>query len=228
MVVDPSDAAFDNPTKFVGPIYDEGEATQLTKTKGWVLKPDGGNFRRVVPSPPPLEILQLSAVETLLRYNPEVLPIVCGGGGVPVSRDSSSTLLHGVEAVIDKDLCGAKLAVELNADAYVVFTDGGGIWENYGKVDAREMEVVSPGYLREVGAGREFPGSMGPKIEAAIGFVEGSRRKRETEGVGEGGGGGVWAAIGDLKDAAKIIEGLEGTVVREDVVDGVVWRGGKV
>jgi carbamate kinase len=215
VVVDQFSDAFKNPTKFVGPIYGAKEANALSQSLGWTLKPDGEYFRRVVPSPPPLEILQIDAIKTLLSNN-ELLPIACGGGGVPVARiPSNPNTLHGVEAVIDKDACGAKLALELEADGFVILTDGGGIWEKFGKPEAREMSEVSPEYLLGTKAGKEFPGSMGPKIQAAVDFVQNSKKS------------GAWAAIGDLKDAPAILEGKEGTLVHHDVEGGVIWRAGR-
>lgn len=217
VVVDPSSEAFKDPTKFVGPIYGAKEAHALAQSLHWTVKADGEYFRRVVPSPPPLEILQIDAIRSLLENAPECLPIACGGGGVPVARVASNPqTLVGVEAVIDKDMCGAKLATDLKADGYIILTDGGGIWKNFGKPDAKEMQMASPEYLHGTKAGKNFPGSMGPKIEAAIQFVENSSNPN------------AWAAIGDLKDAAKIISNEEGTVVKNDVkgVDGVgvIWR----
>ena len=157
-------------------------------------------------------IIQLDAIKTLLESSPDLLPIACGGGGIPVSRiPSNPRTLTGVEAVIDKDACGAKLANELNADGYIILTDGGGIWQNFGKPDAREMKSASPEYLLGTKAGKKFPGSMGPKIQAAIDFVQRSNKP------------GAWAAIGDLKDAAKLYSNEEGTIVKEDVEE-VVWR----
>jgi carbamate kinase len=216
VVVDPFSEAFKDPTKFVGPIYGSVEAQALAQSLGWTVKPDGEYYRRVVPSPPPLEILQIDAIRTLMEHNPRILTIACGGGGVPVARiPACPSTLTGVEAVIDKDACGSKLAVELEADAYIILTDGGGIWENYGKPEAREMAEASPEYLEGTKAGAKFPGSMGPKIKAAVDFVTGSKKP------------GVWAAIGDLNDVAKIVAGREGTVVRNNVKDGVQWRVGK-
>ena len=111
VVVDPSDPAFRNPNKFVGPVYGPKEAHALAESLGWTVKPDGEYFRRVVPSPPPLEILQIDAIRCLLEHSPHLLPIACGGGGVPVSRvPSRPETLQGVEAVIDKDNCGSKLS----------------------------------------------------------------------------------------------------------------------
>ena len=233
-VVDDSitNEAFQNPSKFVGPIYGAMEAQALAEKLGWTVKPDGEYFRRVVPSPEPLEILQIEAVRTLLEHQPKnatstttsnkpVVPIACGGGGVPIARiPSNPTTVQGCEAVVDKDRCGALLATELQADGFIILTDGGGIWENFGKPTAREMSMVTPEYLLGTKAGKAFPGSMGPKIQAAIDFVTSPKAKP-----------GTWAAIGDLKDAAKILKGEEGTFVTEAEVvhdkGGVVWRAGK-
>merc|ERR550532_1619316 len=118
VVVDPDDPAFDNPTKFVGPVYGAKEADALSTALGWTIKADGEYFRRVVASPPPLEILQIDAVKMLLAAQTPSgpLPIVCGGGGVPVTRMGRSFArivpgsMEGLEAVIDKDRCGALLA----------------------------------------------------------------------------------------------------------------------
>ena len=174
--IDPEDPAFSNPTKYVGPVYTQDEAEALAAKSGWIVKADGQHFRRVVPSPPPLEIMQLQAVRALLDSHccappMKLLPIACGGGGAPVKIDEDG-IMRGVEAVIDKDNCGALLANELDADVFVILTDGGGIWENFGKPGAREMCEVTPEYLLSTKAGKDFPGSMGPKIQAAINFVE--------------------------------------------------------
>jgi carbamate kinase len=148
-------------TKFVGPVYGPKEAHALAESLGWTVKPDGEYFRRVVPSPEPLEILQVDAVKALLHHCPSVLPIACGGGGVPVMRiPSRPETLQGVEAVIDKDACGSRLAVALEADAFIILTDGGGIWQDFGKPTAQEMEMVSPEYLLGTKAGKNFPGSV--------------------------------------------------------------------
>lgn len=158
VVVDGQHEAFRNPTKFVGPIYGAKEANALAQSLGWTVKADGEYFRRVVPSPPPQEILQIPAIHALLNANlPNVLPIVCGGGGIPVSRVlSRPSTLMGVEAVIDKDMCGSKLAFDIEADGYIILTDGGGIWERFGKPDAREMSVATPEYLLGTKAGKNL------------------------------------------------------------------------
>lgn len=143
----------------MGPVYGPKEAHALAESLGWVVKPDGEYFRRVVPSPKPREILQVEAVRTLLEQAPDLLPIACGGGGVPVSRvPSRPETLQGVEAVIDKDACGSKLAVDLEANGFIILTDGGGIWKNFGKPDGKEMKAVTPEYLLGTKAGAKFPG----------------------------------------------------------------------
>jgi len=219
VVVDPDDPAFNNPTKFVGPVYGAKEADALSTALGWTIKADGEYFRRVVPSPPPLEIVQIDAVKMLLEAQTHAgpLPVVCGGGGVPVTRMGRSFAniapgsMEGLEAVIDKDRCGALLARKLNADAFMILTDGGGIWENFGKPGAREMKVASVSYLRGTKAGAKFPGSMGPKVAAAIDFVEQSSNPN------------AWAAIGDLKDAAHMVTNTKGTVIKREVQGDVIW-----
>ena len=96
-------------------------------------------------------IIQIDAIKTILEQAPDILPIACGGGGIPVSRiPSNPQTLTGVEAVIDKDACGAKLAVELDADGFIILTDGGGIWQNFGKPNAREMKKASPGEWTQI------------------------------------------------------------------------------
>jgi len=220
VLVDPNDSAFNNPTKFVGPVYGAKEADALSKALGWSIKQDGEYFRRVVPSPPPLQIMQVDAVDALLSVQkPDgPLPIICGGGGVPVTRMGSNFAMipagayEGLEAVIDKDLCGSLLANTINAEGFIILTDGGGIWENFGKPNAREMQMASPDYLKDTGAGQKFPGSMGPKVRAALAFVE---RSSNPE---------AWAAIGDLKDAKDIVSNKAGTLIKKNVDGGVIWR----
>ena len=214
--VDPKDPAFSNPTKYVGPVYTQDEAEALAAKSGWIVKADGQHYRRVVPSPPPLEIMQLQAVRALLDSDccappMKLLPIACGGGGAPVKIDEDG-IMRGVEAVIDKDNCGALLANELDADVFVILTDGGGIWENFGKPGAREMCEVTPEYLLSTKAGKDFPGSMGPKIQAAINFVERSVRPE------------CYAAIGDLRDTQFILSNAAGTFIKKSVAGGVRFR----
>ncbi|CAE7260365.1 arcC [Symbiodinium natans] len=219
VVVDPTDAAFQNPTKFVGPVYGAKEADALHQSLGWTMKPDGEYFRRVVSSPKPLEIMQIESIKLLLAaQTPQgPLPIACGGGGVPVVRMGTayanipSHALEGMEAVIDKDRCGALLAQQLDADAFLILTDGGGIWRNFGKPDAKEMKEASIAYLEGTKAGSKFPGSMGPKVAAAIEFVKNSPNPD------------AFAAIGDLNDAHAIFDNQAGTIIKKNVPGDVVW-----
>jgi len=208
--VDAGDKAFDNPTKFVGPVYGFKEAEALANQLDWTIKQDGEYYRRVVASPKPIAVLQLDAVRVLLENWYEGLVVAGGGGGAPVSRVFGDVV--GVEAVVDKDATGALMARELEADGLIILTDGGGIWHNFGKPDGREMKAVTPKYLKARKTGQKFPGSMGPKISAAISFVEGSSKP------------GAWAIIGDLNDAAELMSGGKGTKVCRTVTDEVEWH----
>ena len=203
-LVDPADPAFANPTKPVGAVYTKEEAERSRAELGWEVREDGDHWRRVVPSPSPTAIVQLPQIKAMLGASEGIL-ICCGGGGVPTVREKDGTL-RGVEAVIDKDACAALLAKELDADGLIILTDGGGIWENFGKPDAKEMSKATPGFLAASRAGQAFPGSMGPKVTACVSFVEGKPE-----------GKGYWAAIGSLEDAADIIAGKEGTIITKDM-----------
>ncbi|KAK7250127.1 carbamate kinase [Aureococcus anophagefferens] len=164
----------------------------LAKGLDWTVKQDGEYYRRVVASPKPQAILQLDAVTALLdaKYP---LVIAAGGGGAPVSRVFGDIV--GVEGVVDKDGTASLMARSIGAQGLIILTDGGGIWEKFGKPDGREMRVVTPQYLRARKSGQKFPGSMGPKVAAAIEFVMESPEP------------GAWAIIGDLNDAAELMGG---------------------
>ncbi|MGO4558145.1 carbamate kinase [Mesorhizobium sp. 2RAF21] len=188
--LDPRDPAFDRPTKPIGPIYDEATARRLADERGWAIAPDGDKWRRVVPSPRPLEILEVSVISYLVAH--DVVVICTGGGGIPViARDDGSMV--GVEAVIDKDLASSLLARQLGADMLLMLTDVDAVYIGYGTPDARALRRVGPTEL----SGLDFPaGSMGPKISAAIEFVEAI---------------GNPSAIGRLEDAVEIVKGRQGT-----------------
>ena len=195
--VDTDDPAFADPTKFVGPIYDDAAADALAAEKGWTFKRDGDKLRRVVPSPAPKRIFEIRPIRWLLEHG--VLVICAGGGGIPTSwvPDKERTL-GGVEAVIDKDLASELLAREIDADLFLMATDVDGVYENWGTADQRRLDRVTPGELRS----KPFAaGSMGPKVEAAARFVEAT---------------GKHAAIGALEDIEKIVEGSAGTTVVPD------------
>jgi carbamate kinase len=203
--VDPRDPGFADPTKFVGPVYEDGEAEKLAADKGWVFKRDGERLRRVVPSPAPKQIFEIRPIRWLLDKG--VLVICAGGGGIPttwVAGDERT--LGGVEAVIDKDLASELLAREVGADLFVMATDVDGVYDGWGTPERRRIERVTPEELRA----RPFAaGSMGPKVEAAVRFVEATGQR---------------AAIGALDEIEQIVEGRAGTSVvpetepaREDV-----------
>jgi carbamate kinase len=190
--VDPDDPAFAHPTKFVGPVYQETEALDLAAGRGWVVRRDGAAWRRVVPSPEPVELVELPLIRVLLASG--ALVVCAGGGGIPVVADASGTL-HGVEAVVDKDLTAALLARAVDADALLLLTDVDAVTDGFGTPDARPIRHATPGELRA----RSFPaGSMGPKAEAACRFVEATGRM---------------AAIGRLDAAAALLDRAAGTIV---------------
>lgn len=186
------DPALENPTKFVGEIYDEAEAQRLAQERGWTVKPDGPHWRRVVGSPRPERVVETRLVRLLLSSG--AIVICAGGGGVPVIRNEQGEL-EGIEAVVDKDMTSAVLAEALEADALLVLTDVSGVQENFGTPDARVIQRATPSALRRL----DFPaGSMGPKVDAICRFVE------LTGGIG---------IIGQLDDIPAILRGDAGTVV---------------
>jgi carbamate kinase len=194
IVVDAKDPAFQQQTKFIGPVFDKAEAEARAKAAGWSIAADGQKWRRVVASPKPIEIPDLHVLKLLLEQN--VIVICAGGGGIPVVRRADGSLM-GVEAVIDKDAASALLAIELNADALLMLTDVDGVYDDWGT--PLQMKI---GHMTIAEAqSRSFPaGSMGPKIEAATIFM--------TKG-------GNLAGIGKLEDAVAILNGKSGTVVKE-------------
>jgi carbamate kinase len=192
--VDPADPAFADPTKFVGPIYDEAQARALAAEKGWTVKPDGDHWRRVVPSPRPLRIFELRPIRWLLEHN--VVVICAGGGGIPTMYESGKERhLVGVEAVIDKDLASSLLARDLDADLFVMATDVDGVYRAWGTPDQARIDRVTPDELRDHG----FPaGSMGPKVDAAVEFASTTGKR---------------AVIGALADIDGMVAGTAGTNV---------------
>ncbi len=191
-LVSAADPAFANPTKFVGPAYDERSARSRAAEYGWAIGQDGEKWRRVVPSPEPLEILELPLIKVLL--NAGAVVICAGGGGIPVIRQAGSGLV-GVDAVVDKDLTSALLAQSVAADALLLLTDVPGVLDGYGTTTARAIDRASVAELR----GDRLPaGSMGPKVEAACRFVAATGKK---------------AVIGRLDEAEAMFFGKAGTTV---------------
>lgn len=191
-LVSAADPAFENPTKFVGPVYDEADAKRLAETRGWTVKPDGQYWRRVVPSPKPQRVVETRLLRLLLSSGAVV--VCAGGGGVPTVRNSRGHL-EGVEAVVDKDLTASLLAEALEADALLLLTDVRRVQRGFGTPEAADITNATPMELRA----EDFPaGSMGPKVDAVCRFAELT---------------GDMAAIGALEDAPLIIEGTAGTIV---------------
>jgi carbamate kinase len=195
--VDPNDPAFANPTKPIGPLFDPEEARRIAEKLGWSLAPDGEKLRRVVPSPLPKEIIPAKIFRRLLVRG--VLVVCAGGGGIPVVWNEEKGWL-GVEAVIDKDRTASLLAQEVGAHALVMLTDVSAVQVGFGTPEAAPIGRTTPSELRALAD--EFPaGSMGPKIAAAIEFVEAT---------------GGFAAIGSLSEAPAIVRQKAGTIVVPD------------
>ena len=194
--VDAKDPAFSNPTKPIGPLYRDAEARRLAEQLGWQLAPDSDRLRRVVASPRPLRVLELSVIELLVAQG--IVVICTGGGGIPVVRRADGSLI-GIEAVIDKDMASALLAKELHADALLMLTDVDAVYTDWGGLSSRPLQRISTSKAHHY----DFAaGSMGPKIEAACDFVEST---------------GGMAAIGALPDVAEILGGEKGTqIVKND------------
>jgi carbamate kinase len=187
------DPAFGVPTKSIGPSYTDEQARLLARTRGWKLAPHGGEWRRVIPSPEPLRILELPAIRVLMEAGAVV--ICAGGGGIPVERFPSGAV-RGVEAMIDKDLAASLLARDIEADVLLLLTDVDAVYQDWGGQKAKPIVRATPEQLRRLSF---TPGSMAPKVEAACRFVEARR--------------GI-AAIGRVEDAVGLLEGRFGTQVR--------------
>lgn len=200
--VDPADPAFNNPTKFIGPVYDKPDADHLAAEKGWTFKADGDKWRRVVASPEPKRIFELRPIQWLLEHH--TIVIAAGGGGIPAAyAPGTDRQLRGIECVIDKDLATELLARELNADLYVMLTDADAVYLDWGQPGQRAIRQASPDALAAIPFAA---GSMGPKVEAACRFVRNTGKR---------------AAIGELSDLSRIIAGEAGTTVRADA-QGIV------
>jgi carbamate kinase len=195
--VDAADPAFGNPTKPIGPVYDRAESERLAAEKGWIFKADGDGFRRVVPSPAPKRIFEIHAIRSLLERGTVV--ICAGGGGIPTryldEPVPAGRRLEGVEAVIDKDLASALLAVDLEADLLAIVTDVDGTYTDWGTPEQRLIRRGTPAALRSHGFAE---GSMGPKVLAACQFVERTGKR---------------AVIGSMTDTPALLRGEAGTTV---------------
>ena len=191
------DPAFENPTKPIGPFYEEDEAKQLEAERGYVMRPDPhGGLRRVVPSPAPYSIVEAPVILTLVAEG--VVVIASGGGGVPVIEDGPR--LVGVEGVVDKDLAAAILARDVEASVLLILTDVKNVVKGFGTDLAEPIERLTVAQAGQLLAAGEFTaGSMRPKVQAAIEFVDADEGRR--------------AFIGDLEDAPEVLAGRAGTTI---------------
>lgn len=200
VVVDKDDPKFKAPSKPIGPFYTEEEAKAIAAEKGYTMKEDAGRgWRRVVASPLPVEIVELDAVKTL--NDAGFVVVTVGGGGIPVIRNDAGDL-EGVAAVIDKDLASEKLARDMDADALVILTAVEKVSINFKKPDQKDLDRMSAAEAKQyIKEGHFAPGSMLPKIEAALNFVESKP--------------GRIAIITSLDKAVDAIEGRAGTTITE-------------
>lgn len=197
-LVDPKDPAFSRPTKPIGPWLGSDRPSP-DKNNAYITHSEKG-FRRVVPSPRPVTILNSGSVENLLRQS--MLVIACGGGGIPVYEDNHGILV-GLEAVIDKDIASARLAAEINADILMILTDVPAVFLDFGTDRQRPITKIDLTAMKELFEADIFPeGSIGPKVEAAIEFVE---------------QGGTKCIISSLDDAENALKGTIGTTIYRPV-----------
>ncbi len=200
--VEADDPAFSAPSKPIGPGYSKAEAQQLAEQRGWRIAADGDLYRRVVASPRPQRILELSVIELLVERG--VIVICAGGGGIPVVR-AAGDRLAGVEAVIDKDAASALLANDLKADKLLLLTDVDAVYSNWGEPGSRALRQMAPGH---VDAFTFAAGSMAPKVAAACEFVQRT---------------GSSAGIGRLQDAGAIMAGAAGTLITAEAGEVNYW-----
>ncbi|UUC15668.1 carbamate kinase [Limosilactobacillus fermentum] len=197
VVVDPSDPAFENPTKPVGDFYTKEQAAQIEQEKGYTFVEDAGRgYRQVVPSPLPKRIVELNSIETLIENG--TLVIAAGGGGVPVVEEGGA--LTGVPAVIDKDRSSALLADNVDADQLIILTAVDYVYINYNQPDEQKLTELSQAQAQELIDAGQFPaGSMLPKIQACLSFVKGHPGRK--------------AIITSLAGLDQALEGKLGTVI---------------
>jgi len=195
-VVSPDDPALQHSSKPIGPFYSRADAEERKRTLGWDIVEDASRgYRRVVPSPEPIEIIELEVIQDLVEHG--VLVIACGGGGIPVVWKDGR--LQGVEAVIDKDRASALLASRLGVDLFVISTDTDCVYLDYKKPTQRPLRQVSATELAEYAKAGQFPpGNMGPKIESVLRFL---------------GQGGKEAIVTSCENLGKAVEGSAGTHV---------------
>ncbi|MFH1891198.1 MAG: carbamate kinase [Candidatus Zixiibacteriota bacterium] len=195
VIVDKNDPSIKNPTKYLGQFYTHEEARQFARERGWKVKKDGDRgWRRVVASPIPLATVNAKSIKNLVAKG--MIVIASGGGGVPVYIDKNGDF-EGLDAVIDKDRASAVLANEIGADLLIILTSVDKVALNFGKLDQKFLDRVTVAEMKEYSEKEHFPtGSMGPKVEAAIGFIE---------------NGGKEVIITSIEKAYEAVKGDEGT-----------------
>ena len=200
VLVDPKDSAFDNPTKPIGMFYSKEEADAIAEEKGYDFVEDSGRgYRRVVPSPKPIDIIEKNVIRQLVDNDNIVIAV--GGGGIPVIKTDRIELLEGVEAVIDKDRSAALLAREIDADILLILTAVDKVYINYNTPEQTALDELTVEEANEyITSGHFAKGSMLPKVEACMEFVKGTSGKK--------------AIIGSLEKASEAINGTSGTVIR--------------
>lgn len=195
VIVDEKSEAFNNPTKPIGSFMDETLAKKLAKENNWIVKEDSGKgWRRVVPSPLPIDIVEKDVIKTLANNN---ILIAGGGGGIPVYKKGHE--LIGIDAVIDKDFTSSKMAELVNADILMILTNVDQVMINFGKENEKSIESISVKELQEHITNGEFhDGSMKPKVQAAMNFVNNTNKI---------------AYIANLENASKVLDGKSGTKI---------------
>ncbi|MEO9167366.1 MAG: carbamate kinase [Aestuariivirga sp.] len=190
--VNVDDPAFKNPTKPIGPIYDQKKSALLTAKFGWSMIADGSHFRRSVPSPAPQRILEINTIQLLIRHG---ITVICvGGGGIPVVKRADGTY-SGIEAVIDKDFASALLAHEIKADALLLLTDVDGVYLGWGTEQQKLLRQIT---ADEIKTHTFASGSMAPKVQASLDFLN---------------KGGKMAGIGKMEEALSILNRQSGTLI---------------
>ena len=197
VLVDQNDPSIHNPSKYVGPFFKKEQVEDLQKERGWIIKEDPGRgYRRVVPSPKPQAIIEKEIIKLLVSK--DVIVVAAGGGGIPVYKKENGWL-EGVDGVIDKDLASAVLARDISAEELLILTGVDKVSINFNKPDQKDLDTLSIIEARKYLDEGQFPkGSMGPKIQAAINFLE---------------FGGKKVIITSIDKAVDALEGKNGTVI---------------
>lgn len=201
-VVAADDPAMQHPTKPIGPFYSKADAEERRRTLGWAIVEDAARgYRRVVPSPDPIEIVEIEVIRDLVEAG--ALVVACGGGGIPVVRDADG-MLQGVEAVIDKDRASALLAAKLSVDLFAISTDTDYVYLDYKKATQRALRLASASEIAEHFRNGHFPpGNMGPKVESVLRFLR---------------SGGKQAVITSFAHMLEAVAGNAGTHIVADAV----------